>query len=46
MQFPVLIKSKIAAKEKFAHYFICVNNEAGLKEALNFEGYDQKELLI
>ena len=46
MQFPVLIKSKIGAKDKFAHYFFCVNSEAGLKEALDFEGFDQKELLI
>lgn len=46
MEFPVLIKSKIGSKDEFAHYFFCVTSESGLKEALQFKGFDQKELLI
>jgi hypothetical protein len=46
LDFPVLVKSKIGAKDKYAHYFFCVNNEAGLREALDFEGYQNVQLLI
>lgn len=46
LQFPVLIKSKLGSKDKYAHYFFCVTSEAGLREALAFEGFDSKELLI
>ena len=46
LEFPVLVKSKIGAKEKYAHYFFCVNNDQGLRDALGFEGYDNCSLLI
>jgi D-alanine-D-alanine ligase-like ATP-grasp enzyme len=46
LQFPVLIKSKLGSKDKYAHHFFCVTSELGLREALAFEGFDQRELLI
>lgn len=44
LDFPVLVKSKIGAKDKNAHKFFCINNEQGLPEALEF--FDGMDLLI
>jgi hypothetical protein len=45
LKFPVLLKSKVGAKSRYAHYFYVVKNEEGLREALSFEGYEEELLL-
>lgn len=45
LKFPVLLKSKVGAKAKYAHYFYVVKNEEGLREALSFEGFEDASLL-
>lgn len=46
LEYPVLAKSKIGAKDKYAHSFFCINNDKGLHETLEFEGFDGMQLLI
>ena len=46
LEFPVLIKQKVGQTDKYAHYFFHCKNEAGLREALGFEGFQEKLLLV
>ena len=39
LNFPVLFKIKTGQVAKDAHIFFCVNNEAGMREALSYPGY-------
>ena len=39
LEFPVLFKLQTGQKSTYAHTFFCVNNEAGLKEVLEFKGF-------
>ena len=45
MKYPVLLKAKTGQGAAHSHTFYCVQSEAGMREALAFEGYDG-ELLI
>ena len=39
LNYPVLFKIKTGQVAKDAHLFFCVNNEAGMSEALSYPGY-------
>lgn len=39
LEFPILFKLCTGMKSKFSHIFFCVNEESGLSEALDFEGF-------
>ena len=39
LNLPVLFKLREGNRAKYAHIFIMVNNNLGLKEALEFEGF-------
>ena len=39
LEFPVLFKLSIGMKSQYSHVFFCVNEESGLSEVLNFEGF-------
>lgn len=46
LDFPVLVKLQQGATTTYAHTFFCINNENGLTEALDFDGYKNEMLLI
>ena len=45
LQFPIILKLKQGQTNKYAHEIFCVNNEAGMREALDFIGYKNSVLL-
>lgn len=45
LQYPVLVKLEIGQKSTYAHTFFCVNNRAGMRDALDFIGFQNVNVL-
>ena len=39
LEYPILVKVQTGQKGTYAHTFFCVNNSAGMHEALDFIGF-------